>query len=195
MSHCEDSTAFLRGVAFVEVALTGVRILFLCAAAALLFVATPPASGQQPEETIPFETIVKYVTAGPFEQGNLVIYVVTDRREWKRVWKLAHITFPARPPLPEIDFTTRMVLAVFHHYTGGSCTTSIAKIAKTEDGLQIFVRETCPGASCGPQPANVSKPLEIVEIEGLGKSIRKKVPDLIVDHRAVECEPRNQAGH
>jgi hypothetical protein len=72
----------------------------------LLFLAAPMASGQQPEDTVPFDTIVKYLFGGPFEPGGSpVIYVVTNRREWKKVWKLTHTTFPARPPLPEIDFS------------------------------------------------------------------------------------------
>lgn len=174
----------------MEVALTRVRILFLCTIA-LLFVAQPTASGQQSDETIPFETIVKYVLAGPLDQGTSVVYVVTDRREWKKVWRLAHLLFQARPPRPEIDFTSRMVLAVFHGYTGGQCTTSITKIVKTEDGLKVYVKETCPGPSCGAQPANVSKPVEIVEIEKVNKSTRKKDPELIVDVQFIECKPQD----
>jgi hypothetical protein len=173
----------------VDVVLTKSRILFLCAIA-LLFVVRPTASGQQSEEIIPFQTIVKYVFAGPAEQGTAVLYVVTDKREWKKIWKLTHLRFPERPPLPGIDFTSRMVLAVFHEYTGGSCTTSITNIVKTEDGLKVYVKETCPGPTCGAQPANVSKPLEIVETERVDKRTRKHDPELIVDLQFIECKPQ-----
>lgn len=115
---------------------------------------------------------------------------MTDKREWKKVWKLAHVNFPARPPLPKIDFTSRTVLAVFHGYTGGSCTTSITKIVKTEDGLKVYVRQSCPGPTCGPQPANVLKPLEIVGFEKVDKETRKQDPELIVDVEFIECKPQ-----
>ena len=169
--------------------LTRTRMLFLCALVSL-FIAHPTATAQQTEETIPFETIVKYVTAGPTEEGNAVVFIVSDKAEWKRIWKLAHVTFPARPPLPKIDFTSRTVLAVFHGYTGGSCTTSITKIVKTEDGLKVYVRETCPGPTSGPQPANDSKPLEIVGFEKVDKHSRKQDPELIVDLEFIECKPQ-----
>lgn len=174
----------------MPVVLAKTRILFF-SVMVLLFVAHPTASGQQSDETIPFETIVKYVLAGPLDEGTSVVYVVTDRREWKKVWKLAHLTFQARPPLPSIDFASRMVLAVFHGYTGGQCTTSITNIVKTEDGLKVYVKETCPGPTCGPQPANVLKPVEIVAIDRVNKSIRKKDPELIVDFQLIECKPPN----
>ena len=172
----------------MAVVLAKIRIL-LFGAVTLLFVAHPTPSGQQSDETLPFETIVKYVLGGPLDEGTSIVYVVIDRRRWKKVWKLAHLTFPSRPPLPEIDFDSRMLLAVFHGFTAGGCTTSITSIVKTEDGLKVYVKETCPGPTCGPQPGNVLKPVEIVAIEKVNKSIRKKDPELIVDLQLIECNP------
>lgn len=156
--------------------------------AVLLLLAAPMASGQQPEDTVPFDTIVKYLFGGPFEPGGSpVIYVVTNRSEWKKVWKLTHIEFPARPSLPEVDFSNRMVLAIFHEYIGGSCNRSIQKVVVTEDGLEIFVKQTCP--DCPVQPANVHKPVEIIETERLAKPIRKKDPKLAVEMVTIPCRP------
>jgi len=171
----------------VNVVLTKFRILVLCAAVSL-FAAGPTALGQS-EQIIPFETLVKYVVAGPAQQGTAVVYVVTTMRDWKQVWKLAHLGFTDRPPLPQIDFTSQMVLAVFHGYAGGSCTTSITRIVQTEDGLKVYANQTCPGQTCGPQPANVSKPLEIVQIERVNKKTRKQEPELIIDLQFRECKP------
>ena len=166
----------------------------LLSVAVLLFLAPPMASGQQSEDTVPFETIVKYMFGGPFEpSASPVVYFVTDRREWKKVWKLTHITFPARPPLPEIDFSNRMVLAVFHEYIGGSCNRSIQKLVVTEDGLEVFVRQTC--LDCPVQPANVNKPIEIVQIERLEKTIRKKDPKLVVELQTIPCKRPDPASN
>jgi hypothetical protein len=155
----------------------------------LVFLALPTTARRQSEEIIPFETIVKYVYGGPVDVETPTGYVARNRKEWKRVWKLAHSTFLVKPPLPEIDFDNRMVLAVFHGYTGGSCSTSITSIVKTEEGLQVHAKQTCPGITCGPQPANVLKPVEIVTIERLEKSISKKDPNLIVELSFFECNP------
>jgi hypothetical protein len=177
----------------MKVAVSTTRNAFLYVAV-LLFLAPPMASGHQSEDTVPFDTIVKYLFGGPFEPGaSPVIYVVTDRREWKKVWKLAHVTFQARPLLPEIDFSNRMVLAIFHEYIGGSCNRSIRKLVVTEDGLKVFVKQTCP--DCAVQPANVQKPVEIIETERLEKTIRKKEPKLVVELETIPCKPPNPASN
>ena len=155
----------------------------------LLLMASSALSRQQSDEEIPFETIIRYDLGGSFSEADPIVTVVTNRHELKKVWKLAHTAFLIRPPLPEIDFENRILLAVFHSFTGGACKTSITNIVKTEDGLEISASQTCPGSSCGPQPANVFKPVEIVVIDRVEKSIRKKEPELIVDHEFFECNP------
>lgn len=155
----------------------------------LLFMASPAPSRQQSDEEIPFETIIKYDLGGSFTNANPIVTVVTNRRELKKAWKLAHTAFLSRPPLPEIDFENQLLLAIFHGWTGGGCKTSTTGTVKTEDGLEVFATQTCPGVTCGPQPTNVLKPVEILVIEKVEKSIRKKEPELIVDLRFVECNP------
>lgn len=162
------------------------RNVFL-SVAVLLLLAAPHLSGQQPEDALPFDTIVKYLYGGPFEPGDSpVIHVVTNRREWKKVWKLTHIPFPTRPPLPEIDFSNRTLLAVFHEYIGGLCNRSIQKVVVTDDGLEVFAKQTCP--DCPVQPAVVQKPVEIIETERLAKTIRKKDPKLVVEMVTIPCK-------
>ena len=163
------------------------RILF--AVLTLLVTSSVTTPGQQPPEIISFETVIKYMLGGPLDADTPIVKVVTNRREWKKVWKLAHTAFQDRPPLPEIDFDNRILVAVFHGYTGGQCSTSITGLAKTEDGLQVYAKQTCPGASCGPQPASVLKPVEVVMIDRVEKSIRKKEPELFVELKFNECDP------
>jgi hypothetical protein len=142
-----------------------------------------PASAQQPDETLPFETIVKYLDGGPLELAfSQTVFIVADRQEWKRVWKLAHSRGPVRPPLPEIDFDNRIVFAVF----GGFCNGSITKIMKTEEGLRVLVRDVCPGRNC-PSPAGIVTPVQIVETERVQRKIRRKGAQLTVTREVVDC--------
>ena len=169
------------------------RRLILAVSLMLLFMASAskarPQQDLQQNEIIPFETLVEYSYGGPPDIENPTGYVVRNRRDWKRIWKLAHIPFAIKPPRPEIDFDSLTVLAVFHGYTGGSCTTSLTTIVKSEDGLQVYAKESCPGRSCGPQPGNVLKPVEIVTFEKIEKSISKKDPAVLVDLTFFECNP------
>ena len=155
----------------------------------LLFVVPASNARQQSDEIIPFQTLIEYEYGGPPDLEHATAYIVRNRRQWKRIWKLAHIPFAIKPPRPEIDFDSLTVLAVFHAYTGGSCTTSLTTIVKSEDGLQVYAKQSCRGPSCGPQPGNVLKPVEIVTFERIEKSISKTDPAVIVDLTFVECNP------
>ena len=143
------------------------------------------ASAQQSDETLPFETIIKYLDGGPLDLAfSQTVFVVVDRQEWKRVWKLAHSRGLVRPPLPEIDFDNRIAIAVF----GGFCNGSITKIMKTEEGLRIFVRDVCPGSNCAT-PAGTVTPVQIVETEKVQRKIRRKGTQLTVTREVVDCSP------
>ena len=143
------------------------------------------ASAQQPDETLPFETIIKYLDGGPLDLAfSQTVFVVVDRQEWRKVWKLAHSRGLVRPPLPEIDFDNRIAIAVF----GGFCNGSITKIMKTEEGLRIFVRDVCPGRNCAT-PAGIFTPVQIVETERVDRKIRRKGAQLTVTREFVDCSP------
>lgn len=72
----------------------------------LLWLALPPTMAQQSDE-VPFETIIKYSSNGPRKELQRI---VTDKRDWKRIWRKAHRNFPSVPPLPEVDFSQRMII-------------------------------------------------------------------------------------
>lgn len=158
-------------------------------AVALLLLIPPMAAGRQSEEAIPFETIVKYRDGGPITIHPANVLVAGKRRVWKQAWKLANDRFASIPPLPEVDFDSKMVILVFHDFICSPCNRSITKILKTEKGLQLTVRHTQPGANCGVFTGEVQTPVEIIVAERVEKSVREKDVQLIVEQVTVDCKP------
>ena len=163
------------------------RLSLLIVASVLLI--PPIVAGQQSEETLSFAPIVNYMDGGGHETGPASVFIVSRRRTWKQLWRLANEKFVPVPPLPEIDFDSRMVIAVFHDFACVPCKKSITKILRTENGLQLTVKYAQPGLNCGAFPGFVTRPIEIVEVERAEKSLREKEVQLILETVTVDCKP------
>src|SRR5262245_54453910 len=95
----------------------------------IVFTFTPLASAQLPPQTVPFETIEKYSFSGHREKQN---YVITTHEDWQALWAVTHSNVEPQPPLPEVDFSSRMIIAVFQgeQRTGGY-TIAVTELVKT----------------------------------------------------------------
>ena len=154
---------------------------------ALFLLIYPAKTATQDEESVPFETVVKYSTNGPRE--NLQTIVIKNR-EWRKLWNKAHAGFVSVPPRPEVDFSQRMIIAVsFEYLPNASWSFSISKIVKTEDGLRVFIKQTAHhGRFCGPVPEILVYPLHIVEAERVEKALIRNA-QFEVEQQIVDCEP------
>ena len=154
----------------------------------LLFIC-PVRSATQDEQIVPFETVVKYFTNGPGEKLQTVVF---KQREWKRLWKRAHSRFASVPPLPEVDFSQRMIIAVSLEYLPDpSWRLAITKVVRTENGLKIFIRETeRRGPLCLPVPDVLVHPLEVIEAERVDKKLMKNA-EFEIERVVADCEPAN----
>ncbi len=87
--------------------------------------------------------------------------VVRDSAGWSTLWQLVHANQDPVPPLPAIDFTREMILAVGlgTRSTGGY---NVLLTAASEDsaGVNVQVVETSPGADCITTQA-LSQPVDL----------------------------------
>jgi len=110
-------------------------------------------------DSICFLTVLKRNDSGYAEELNLVI---NDGVEWQTVWEKVFANESPKPPLPEVDFTHRTIIAAFQgaRPTGGF-EISVEQITETETSLQVVVkafepRKTLCGYRQGHQTARYS---------------------------------------
>ena len=119
-------------------------------------------------DTICFLGVLKLNDSGHSEAQN---YVINTATEWQSLWDKIFSNQSEEPPLPEIDFTRRTIVAVFQ---GAQPTTgfeiSIEEIVETENSLEVSVKAFAPGKRC-VVGGKVTKPFDIIEIEKTEKQV------------------------
>jgi hypothetical protein len=83
-----------------------------------------------------------------------------------------------------------MIVVVSYEYLPDpSWSVAVTKVAKTDDSLQISVRETLrQGEFCPPVPAVLVHPLLIIEAERVDKRLIRHA-QFEVERETVDCEP------
>lgn len=119
-------------------------------------------------DTICFLTVLKTSRSGHAEAQN---YVINNKADWQSLWEKAFSTASEKPPLPEIDFTRRTIIAVCQGTQSSSgYEIAIQEIVETENALEVFVKAFAPGRRCGTLGI-LTRPLDIVEIETTEKAV------------------------
>lgn len=116
--------------------------------------------GEQPVEC-PFETIDKGFFSGYIDRASLVI---KDEEEWTRVWDMHTKIISPAPPLPEVDFSKRMIIAVFRgQFTSSGYSTEITEVTRFSDKVRVSVVET--DDTGGMLLDVLTQPYHIIELE------------------------------
>jgi hypothetical protein len=75
--------------------------------------------------------------------------VIADAAEWAALWDEMQSRVMPKPPVPEIDFGTRMVVfASMGERTSGGYMISVLEAAQEDDVLYVEVEEATPGIEC-----------------------------------------------
>lgn len=122
------------------------------------------------EKTIDFETIDKGGMSGFSQKEHKKQYIVKREQEWQEVWDIAHANVLPKPTLPEVDFETYIVLAVFQgNFPTGGYDVSVEKIL-VEESVLVNTRETSPAVNCIVTQA-LTAPYQIIKIPKTEKEI------------------------
>jgi hypothetical protein len=113
---------------------------------------------------IPHETILDGPHSGLDEALS---EVVQDQGRWAALWERIHRRIEPPPPLPPVDFSRHMLIAVA---TGtrrsGGFRVAVRGVAIHEDRLVVEVLETCPAEGSMVTMA-LTQPVEVVRLEKL----------------------------
>lgn len=109
-----------------------------------------------PARLVPFREIAR---GSHSTETRRVNYLITSRADLAQLWKMLDAT--GTPP--EVDFTTRAIIAVFAGTQSESgCRIAVSRIEDTEVRT-VIVALTKPGINCAPSQS-VTAPYAIVEL-------------------------------
>ena len=117
-----------------------------------------------------FDEILKgYYSNGFTEEGSLVI---KSQGEWEEFWIRLHEGSDPIPLLPEVNFDSEIVVAVFMgEKSSGGYEISIEKIIEKDSELVISIREVNPKLGEGVTMA-LTQPFHIIKTQRVDKEIR-----------------------
>jgi hypothetical protein len=134
-----------------------------------------PEAATEPSNNVPFTVIETGSTSGIREPRQTVVY---DAAAWTALWR-AHAG--AGSPVPAVDFTHDMIIAVFAGQSTAR-TVAVSRIARQQDGLVVWyvLRDTAPQSD--GQRAGRGSPFQIVRLArlpGAVRFVRLKTPPIV----------------
>jgi hypothetical protein len=144
-------------------------LLLAFALAARAEVGLPPGAALAPVPqgaTIPFQTIEQGSNSGYAEAAS---FVIRNHEDWAALWERAHAKMFPVPPLPPIDFSQQMVVAVFQgSRSSGGYRIEVTALVDTGAALEIAVRTSSPGRGCATTTA-FTEPYHLVQTDRLDR--------------------------
>jgi len=141
--------------------LTGIVISIVLAGFVIVFV--EPTLGILPSTDVPFETVDPGGGYGYEERDN---FVIRDSLTWENLWQELYSGHFPVPEVPEIDFSSEILIAVFQgERSSGGYFSNITRITKTITDYNVYIDEIHPGENCGTITV-MTYPYHIVKISG-----------------------------
>lgn len=149
--------------------------LLLClAVAAACDDSTDPQNSGDPPDTVP-EAAVR-MEAQPIDEATTTQSLIDDRRrlliddetEWADFWAEFNGAVTPMPPLPEVDFSTHMIVAAtMGQQSSGGFSIEVAEVYEADGTLYPIIVEVSPGPSCVVTSV-ISAPAVAVRVERAG---------------------------
>ena len=116
------------------------------------------------DRNIEFKTIDQSAMSAEEKNYNVV---VKDKESWEKLWNETHSNQIPLPPVPEVDFTTKMVIVAFQgEKPTGGYSIEVKKIMQTNSKIKVSIDENSPGSECIVTQA-LTNPYHFVELRKL----------------------------
>ncbi len=136
-----------------------IRALF---AIALMLALFSPAPAQENDDTIQFKTILKGVSYVLDYSVDRVFYTESA---WQDFWTELHAGISSPPPLPQIDFSEKMIiLTSMGTQPGPNHQIRVERISRVKNYVRVEILETEPARHCADVGIPVT-PFHIVEAD------------------------------
>jgi hypothetical protein len=130
------------------------------------------------QEELGFTTISVGTFSGYGRQANLVIQ---DSQAWIDLWN-QHMLFMVEPlPVPEVDFSKDMIVAVFMGVVNtGGYSLHINEVVETDSVIVVKMERTEPGPTC-IVPQVLTQPYHMIQITRTEKPVTFEVTTEILE--------------
>lgn len=92
------------------------------------------------------------------------ISVLRNEVQWTTFWDLLHMGYTGKPPLPSVNFSESVVIAVVDtSRPSGGYSVAITKVEATKSGITVHASAVGPGQDCGVTLA-LTQPFHIVTV-------------------------------
>lgn len=130
------------------------------------------------QEELGFTTISVGTHSGYLSQANLVIQ---DSQAWVDLWNQHMLFMVESMPVPEVDFSTNMVVAVFMgEVNTGGYALHIYEVVETGSTVIVKMERTEPGPKC-IVPQVLTQPYHMVQIARTEKSVTFDVTTKVLE--------------
>lgn len=145
-----------------------------------------PKSG----EAVSFQTVVRNAFSGVQDKRQVV---VKDAAAWAALWADHSRNTPTPRPLPDVDFSQKMVIGVFSgNFSNGCTTTSVVRTA-SRDGKLVVEYEERDFTAVAICIAAVTQPMHIVTVDRVDAPVEfVKVATELVDFRTLGADTRTR---
>jgi hypothetical protein len=113
---------------------------------------------------IPFERVTADNYSGVTQKKNVVI---KDQAAWASLWAEHVAGRTPAPALPQVDFTSKMLVAVFLGHTGDCRTIAIPRVVAGTDSIKVEVDDR-PLQTFAVCVAVMTQPMQVVAIDRTG---------------------------
>lgn len=123
-----------------------------------------------PSREMTQNTLLSFQTLGKGNNSAITVprrVVIRAETDWRRLW-LEHIAgLVPSPPLPQVNFRSDMVIAIFRGETEGGFPITITEIEKRSTELVVFFEELSPPPGFPLGVAVIRQPYHVVQVEWL----------------------------
>lgn len=145
-----------------------------------------PKSG----EAVSFQTVLQSAFSGVKERRQVV---VKDATAWAALWAEHSRNTPTPQPLPDVDFSKKMVLGVFIGDFSNGCMSASVVRTGARDGKLVVEYEERDFTAVAICVAAVTQPMHLVTVDKIDAPVEfVKVNTQLVDFRTLGQDTRTQ---
>lgn len=138
---------------------------------------TDPQDSADPPDAVPEAAVL--VEAQPIDEATTTQSLIEDRRrlliddetEWADFWAEFNGAVTPMPPLPEVDFSTHLIVAAtMGQQSSSGFSIEVADVYEADGTLYPIIVEVSPGPSCGVRTV-ITAPAVAVRADRAGTEI------------------------